>query len=72
MGFFKPIKNFFGECDMFSAPATLRIKEDTGMKSFTMGFLSFLVGACFVYLFISNCLQLINYEIIDHTLTRTV
>lgn len=68
----KPFRKFFEECDMFSAPATLRIRDEPEMKSCGMGCLSFLVGCFFIYVFISNCVKVFNFEQINFSSSSTV
>lgn len=56
------IRRFFREFDLFAAPATLRIRENTEMKSFPVGVISFMLSCLFLYIFIINCVQMFGYE----------
>lgn len=55
----------FSAFDMFSVNATLKAGSKTKIKSGSSGIISFLLIGVFLYLIISNCLEIIQYKRID-------
>lgn len=57
----KYVRIFFKQFDMFTAPATLRAREEAETASFCAGVLSFIAIGLFTYLFIMNMVSMVQY-----------
>jgi hypothetical protein len=63
------IRKFFKHFDMFSAPATLRAREEPETSSLCAGIFSLLIIVAFTYVFVITVINIAQYNSISSTQT---